>query len=345
MNIKTISAFLFLIPLLVTCTSAPGYKGPKSDHFDGERFFNRTPMTKSFLDYLWMRLSTKREDWPKWVDEKPKEVPADFTDNKSIKAIVINHSTVLLNIDGTIVLTDPIYADRASPFSWYGPKRVREPAIKFEDLPKIDVILISHNHYDHLNITTLQRLAKRDRPLILAGLGNDLLFKEYNIGNNKDLDWNQSVQFKNLKFTFTYSQHWSARGLFDRRKTLWGGFVIESLLGNVFFAGDTGYSSHFKEQGEKYGPFELALIPIGGYEARYFMKFSHINPEEAVKAHLELRSKKSLGIHFGTFQLTNEKIDQPKIDLNLARIRLKVLKEQFFAPQFGKVYNMVSPKE
>lgn len=340
---KNALLLFFVLPFLFTCTSAPEYQGPKSDHFDGERFFNRIPMTKTFWDYLGMRIKTKQEDWPKWIDTKPQALPKNFQDKNSIKAIFINHSTVLLNIGGTIIITDPTYAKKASPFSWYGPKRVHLPGIKFDDLPKIDVILISHNHYDHLDIPTIKRLAKRDQPLILAGLGNNLLFKKNKISRGEDLDWNQTKIFKDLKITFVYSQHWSARGLFDRRKTLWGSFIINSPLGKVYFSGDTGFSNHFLLQGKKYGPFDLAFLPIGGYEARYFMKYSHLNPDEAVQAHLALKSKKSIGIHFGTFQLTNEKRDQPKIDLNLARNRYKVENKHFFAPQLGKVYNKVSP--
>ncbi len=332
--LKNIVLFLFLS----SCTGAPSYKGPISEHFNGKTFENRIPQEKGFFDYWMMRFRTTRQEWPEWVESKQQKIPPEMLSKDVVSATFINHATVLLNIKGTMILTDPIYSDRASPFTWIGPKRVIAPGVAFEDLPKIDLVLISHNHYDQMDVPTLKKLAKRDNPLILAGLGNSLLLKEHGITRVQDMDWNEKFEFNDLTMHFVYCQHWSGRGLFDRRKTLWGSFVIESPHGNYYFTGDSGYSSHFKEQGDQFGPFELSLIPIGAYEPRSFMTFVHVNPEEAVKAHLDLKSKKSMGIHFGTFQLTNESREAPMVDLAKAREKFKIKENVFFAPDFGKTY-------
>lgn len=329
---------LLLLLILVSCTGAPHYKGPVTNHFNGDTFENRIPQTKGFFSYWYMRLTTSRSDWPEWVKSKAQKIPQNLLSKDVVSATFINHSTFLLNIGGIKILTDPIYSKRASPFDWIGPKRVIQPGVRFEDLPSIDLVLISHNHYDHLDIDTLKKLSKKHNPLFIVGLGNSLLLKEHGITNVKEMDWDQSFSFNDLLIRFVYCQHWSGRGLFDRRKTLWGSFVIESPHTKIYFAGDTGYSSHFKEQGELYGPFDLALIPIGSYEARSFMKFSHVNPEEAVIAHLDLKSKKTMGIHFGTFQLTNESRQAPIDELRKARLQYSVKENVFFHPQFGKTY-------
>jgi L-ascorbate metabolism protein UlaG (beta-lactamase superfamily) len=192
--------------------------------------------------------------------------------------------------------------------------------VRFEDLPPIDVILISHNHYDHLDEDTLRSLLARQEkpPMLLAGLGNGSLLTALGTSDQRELDWEDSAFYEDVEFIFTECRHRSGRGLSDQMKTLWGSFVIRTSEGNLYFAGDTGYSPHLSATGQRHGPFALTLLPIGAYEPRWFMKDVHLNPEEAVTAHRELRSSFSIGIHFGTFQLTYEAIDQPIKDLAIA---------------------------
>ena len=317
---------LMVLAMLLTfgltgCTAAPSHEGPGSAHFDGERFHNSEPMDKSSGDMFkfgWGSLF-EAESWPSWVEIEPQVVPQErVTDGLSVT--FINHATFLLQVDGLNILTDPIYSDRASPIQWAGPKRVHAPGVRFEDLPPIDVILVSHNHYDSLDEDTLRRLAAQQprQPLVLSGLGNGKLFQQLGLEDSHDLDWNEGHMVSGVEFVFSECRHRSGRGVGDQMETLWGAFVIKSSRGNIYFAGDSGYGAHFKNTGDQYGPFALALLPIGAYEPRWFMRDVHVNPAEAVQAHLDLRSEHSLGMHFGTFQLTYEAREQPLIELREA---------------------------
>lgn len=336
---------LLLVPVLANCRfSAPGYDGPVSDHFDGEVFFNRhARFSKGLSDVLRWRVLGDRVPWPETVPAEPRELPRSEFLRAKLAATFINHATVLLRINGVTILTDPIYSERCSPVSFAGPKRVRPPGIRFDALPTIDVVVISHNHYDHLDVPTLRRLAQRDGPIILAGLGTRAQLERDGVPGSRDLDWGEELRHKGLGFRFVDCQHWSSRGLTDRRNTLWGSWILEGARADgskrqVYFAGDTGYSPHFKEQGERYGPFDLALLPIGAYEPRWFMAFAHMNPADAVKAHIDLRSKLSMGIHFGTFQLTDEGIDAPLRALAEARRAAGLSELEFRAPKFGETW-------
>lgn len=331
---------LLVFTLLVTltgCVAAPEYRGEPLHNYDGEVFINRTPMIQSVTDMIklgWGSL-TIAEKWPSWVETTQQKVPENDT---GIAVTYINHSTLLIQVDGLNILTDPIYSRRASPFQWAGPVRVHAPGVAMEDLPDIDVILISHNHYDHLDEQTLVDLAKRQEnpPVILAGLGNGLLFDELGLAHHKDLNWNESHDIGNFRFTFTECRHRSGRGIGDQMKTLWGSFVIETPSGNIYFAGDTGYDVHFAEAAEAFGEFELALLPIGAYEPRWFMADVHLNPEEAVIAHRDLKAKQSMGIHYGTFQLTYEAVDQPVKDLAVALDKQGVSEDDFWILAVGE---------
>jgi len=250
----------------------------------------------------------------------------------------INHATFLVQVDGLNILTDPIYSDRASPFQWVGPKRVHAPGVALEDLPPIDLVLISHNHYDHLDESTLLALSRQQEnpPLIVSGLGNGLLFDQLGLSNHRDLNWRESTHLGVVEIVFTECRHRSGRGAGDQMKTLWGSFVLKTSAGNIYFAGDTGYGPHLKEAGDDYGPFRLALLPIGAYEPRWFMADVHLNPEEAVQAHIDLRSERSIGMHFGTFQLTYEGIDRPLLELDSARKKYGVASTQFEVLDVGE---------
>ena len=312
---------LLLVSLLPGCTAAPAFNGPETGNYDGTRFVNRDPMDKSAADLIklaWGSVTTA-SDWPAWVETVPQSVPVTRV-YQGISVTFINHATFLIQVGGINILTDPIYSERASPLGWAGPKRVHAPGIEMEELPPIDLILISHNHYDHLDAATLQQITQRQEqpPLILAGLGNGLLFDKLDLPVHMDMDWQDRVQVGDVEVVFTECRHRSGRGLGDQMKTLWGAFVLKTPAGNIYFAGDTGYGPHFSEAGEQYGPFRLALLPIGAYEPRWFMADVHLDPEEAVQAHLDLRSEHSIGMHFGTFQLTYEGIDDPVVDLSVA---------------------------
>jgi L-ascorbate metabolism protein UlaG (beta-lactamase superfamily) len=315
-------ALLFILStLLASCVAGPIYEGGKLDNFNGSVFVNRDPLDQDPLDMLslgWGSL-TKAKQWPTWIEHDVGERPPTRV-NEGIRVTYINHATTLIQVDGLNILTDPIYSDRASPFSFAGPKRVRAPGIKMEDLPPIDVILISHNHYDHLDTATLTQLASQQDsdPLVLAGLGVGQLLSEIGMNRHIDMQWGQVEALGGLEFAVVECRHRSGRGIADQMKTLWGSFVIKSPSGAIYFAGDTGYGPHLKEHGDQYGPFELSILPIGAYEPRWFMAAVHLNPEEAVQAHIDLKSKQSLSIHFGVFQLTFEAIDEPEYDLGIA---------------------------
>ena len=335
-NKKILLTFCFL-----SCTSAPSYKGPKSDHFDGDTFFNKyNHTTKGFFTFLKWRFTSKKGHWPKWIENKLSSKPKKRIDENSLTATFINHASVLIQMGNINIITDPIFSKRTSPVSWAGPKRVRNPGVSFKNLPPIDIVLISHNHYDHLDIPTLKNLVKRDNPLILSGLGNGLLLKENGFSNYKDMDWNDKITVKNTSITFLTAQHWSARGITDRLKTLWGSFLIEKSGKKVYFAGDSGYGPHFLDIGKKYGPIELSLLPIGAYKPRWFMKYNHMSPQDAVQAHKDLQSKQSMAIHFGTFSLGDDAFDDPINELSLAIKENQISPSNFYAPEFGEIKNI-----
>ncbi|MEM8497477.1 MAG: MBL fold metallo-hydrolase [Pseudomonadota bacterium] len=328
--------------LIASCTSAPIYKGETSNHFIDGQFRNSTPMNKGIIELsrLGWGMLTESERWPDWLSIQQSRIQEHRVAEGPVVTF-INHATFLIQVNGLNILTDPIWSKRASPFSWAGPKRVHAPAVELTDLPPIDVILISHNHYDHLDSDTLQTIARRDSgpPLILAGLGNAAYFDRLGLPNAIDLDWEQSHTVANVEFVFSETRHRSGRGLTDQMKTLWGAFVIKAPQSTLYFAGDTGYDAHFKATGDKHGPVNLALLPIGAYEPRWFMKDVHVNPREAVQAHLDLRAEKSIGMHFGTFQLTYEQRDQPISDLADALREAGLSEHQFLVPAPGQRFD------
>lgn len=266
-----------------------------------------------------------RRDRKKWPTFRTTQICVPNLHEKNLTVTMVNHSTVLLQGGGQNVLTDPIFSDRASPFSWFGPKRVHPPGINLENLPPLDAILVSHNHYDHMDVPTLKKL---DSPLFLSGLGN----ATYMPVPTKELDWWESYE----NFTYVPAEHFSARGLFDRNRALWGGFLMKLGEDLIYFAGDTGYGSHFKEIKKRYGSPKLALLPIGAYEPRWFMQPVHMNPEEALKAHDDLGAETSVGIHWGTFQLTDEGLYDPVDELN----RLKLPQQNFIILNPGETLRL-----
>lgn len=307
-----------------------------SDHFDGARFFNPgVNLDKSLGDLLRWRWTGQRTPWPKHQAIAPTSVPPASARRGEILVTLVGHSTVLVQVEGCNILTDPMFSNRASPFSFVGPQRARAPGIAFDDLPRIDLVLLSHNHYDHLDLPTLLRLRDRGPPVILTGLGNGTLLARHGIGNVIELDWWQAcTPARDIDVTYVPAQHWSSRTPFDRRRALWGGHVVETAAGRLFFAGDTGYGPHLKEIGKLFEP-DIALLPIGAYEPRWFMSGQHMNPSDAVRAHRDLGANLSLGIHWGTFQLTDEAIDAPLRALVSARQDARIPDDAFLAPEPG----------
>jgi L-ascorbate metabolism protein UlaG (beta-lactamase superfamily) len=254
----------------------------------------------------------------------------------------IGHATALVQIGTLRFLTDPHFSERASPVQWAGPKRHQAPGVALADLPHIDVVLISHNHYDHLDENSVRALNAQQggAPLFVVPLGLERWFADIGIKNVRALDWWDRADVAGGSVILTPVQHWSRRTLSDDNQSLWGGYVVEGKSNDVsrrvFFAGDTGYSAqHFRDIGAKLGPIDLALIPIGAYEPRWFMQTQHVNPEEAVQIHRDLRARFSLGIHWGTFQLTDEPLDAAVADLASARAKLGVRDDEFIVLRHG----------
>jgi L-ascorbate metabolism protein UlaG (beta-lactamase superfamily) len=299
------------------------YSGPPSDHFDGEHFYNPPfgqPRVGAGL-FQWLA-NRQPGPWRKWVDAAPGPIPPERVDNGAIRATFIGHSTVLLQFEGLNVLLDPIWSKRASPLSFVGPKRHRPPGIRFEHLPKIHLVLQSHDHYDHFDVPTLRRIASQWKPNFAVPLGVAPRLVSKKIAKTSqiaELDWWQPAQFSDsIRITAIPARHFSGRGLRDRNRTLWAGYVIESPSGTILFAGDTAYGPHFAEIAARFPKIRLALIPIGAYRPQWFMGPVHISPSDAVRAHKEVGAATSIGIHFGTFHLADDGEDEPVTELQRA---------------------------
>ena len=246
----------------------------------------------------------------------------------------VNHSTFLIQLGNFNILTDPVWSNRVSPFKWLGPQRMRPPGIKFGELPDIHLVLISHNHYDHLDVSTLIKIHKKFNPLIITPLGVSKLLLQKGIDNCIEMDWWQNQKINDQsEIVCVPALHFSGRGMFDRDKTLWAGFIIKSTFGNIYFAGDTGYGDIFKQIGKEYGPINLAILPIGAYLPQWFMSPIHTSPEEAVKIHLDLQADKSVAMHFGTFPLADDGMWQPQEDLKKEKEKYQV--DNFYVLEEG----------
>jgi L-ascorbate metabolism protein UlaG (beta-lactamase superfamily) len=289
-------------------------------HFDGKRFYNPdAPQARGLLDVLRWKLTSRPEPSPSFISDVEPSVPPRRVEGSGLRTTLVNHSTVLLQQRGCNILTDPIWSERASPLSWIGPRRRRKPGVSWEDLPRIDAVLISHNHYDHLDLPTLRRLAARgDSTFIVPARGARLLRSE-NIGPTHELDWGEALSLPGSLPGFTIhcvpALHFSSRRLYDRNKTLWCGYVIECPERLIYFAADTAFGHHFAQIRKKFGSPHVALLPIGAYQPRWFMSPVHMAPDEAVRAHEILGAKTSIAIHHGTFQLSDDGIDTPKRQL------------------------------
>lgn len=326
--------------------SNPYYRGPKSDHFDGRVFFNpEGKEPNGTLDLLHWLIGREKAEWPaEWPSPHHGTRPAQRIGASDLKVTLIGHATVLIQSESLNLLTDPIYTDRPSPIRFAGPKRTNPPGVAFADLPPIDAVLLTHNHYDHLDLDTIQQLVKRDNPKILAPLGNDTIInKTIAEANVLTGDWGDIIGLNDrVKIHFEPVHHWSARGLRDRRMALWAAFVIETPHLRLYHVGDTGFHEgiNFRAAKEKHGGFDLAILPIGAYEPRWFMERQHMSPEEAVKAAVLAGARNSVGHHWGTFQLTDEPIGEPREKLNAALAEADIEQERFLALRPGQVWRV-----
>jgi L-ascorbate metabolism protein UlaG (beta-lactamase superfamily) len=293
------------------CRSAPSR--PPSDHFDGARYFNAAAdAPKGFLDVLRWQWSRSPGPWPDSLPPVEAALPS-APGAGELDVTWIGHATMLVRLGPASILTDPIFSERASPVSFAGPKRVRPAAIPVDQLPRIDAVVVSHSHYDHLDLPSLRALEARFHPWFLVPLGLASLLEGEGLTHVRELDWWTSFEVPGTPLTATLapSRHWSARGLFDRRETLWGAWMLSAQGRSVYFAGDTGYGPHFSEARTRLGAPDVALLPIGAYAPRWFMHDHHMNPAEAVQAMLDLGAAASVPMHYATFRLTDEGIDEP----------------------------------
>ncbi|MDA9561105.1 MBL fold metallo-hydrolase [Gammaproteobacteria bacterium] len=298
---------------------------------------NGVASDKSFGDMLqWIRSDiepeiTKIELSPDW-----QKLNLSEDDNY---AIWIGHSTFLIKKNGVTILTDPIFSKRASPFKNIGPKRLIPPAIPLDAIPHIDIVTVSHNHYDHLDIHSLKKISKKHpEAIFLVPAGDEKLLKRKKIKNVYNFDWWESIEHKGFLITFTPVQHWSKRSLFDRNKSLWGGWFFNHKDYSLYHAGDTGYSKDFIDTKIKLGSPKYAFIPIGAYDPEWFMAESHVNPEDAVQIMLDLEAEKAFGMHWATFVLTDEDTIEPKIRLEKEIMKYKDL--NFISVVPGSIINL-----
>jgi L-ascorbate metabolism protein UlaG (beta-lactamase superfamily) len=288
--------------------SGPHYNGPSSDHFTGRKFVTPNGLERPGPGGLikWM-FHRNHGTWGPYRDAPPGPRPPTRVADGRMRVTFVNHATTLIQMDGLNILTDPIWAERCSPVGFAGPKRVRPPGIRFEDLPPIDVVVISHNHYDHMDLEVLKRLAREHKPRFCVGLGNGALLRNAGVDAVTELDWWQSVDLvPGVKLFSVPSEHFSNRGLFDQDATLWTGYAVQGPSGVAYFAGDTAFGGHYAQIRERLGSPRLAVLPIGAFKPEWFMGPVHMSPRQALQAHRILNPGTSVAMHFGTFDLADD---------------------------------------
>lgn len=339
--ILIITVFLFSFFTTAKCQSRPGIEKPH--HISGG-FKNPNPdFQKKGLSNLF-RWQWERRNLEHSLDPNTYPIfPVQINDGvqlkgntKDLSVTWVGHATTLIQMDGLNVLTDPNWSERCSPISFIGPKRYTPPGIELNNLPKIDAILLSHNHYDHTDLPTLKELSKKFNPKVFVGLGNKKLLEDNGITNVIEMDWWDEIKFEGVGFNFTPTQHFSGRGLFDRDETLWGSFVLVGKSQKVYFAGDTGYYSHFLEIGSKWKEIDVAILPIGAFEPRWFMAPVHVDPEEAAQSFADLGAKYLVPMHYMTFVLSDEKLDSPVPRTYEALKQLGKPRESFIPLKIGE---------
>lgn len=342
-TLATLGLFATALFIADQLLAAPKYIEDDSDHFDGKKFVNPDNAgTHHYGEVLkWWLGGNNKGPWKVYTKEDLPDfpLPESSVDDAKHRITFINHATFLIQINRQNILTDPVWSFRASPYQWIGPKRKQPAGIDFQDLPPIDTVLLSHNHYDHLDITTVKRLKDRFDPQFIVPLGVERYLHNQGIENTIRMDWWDKYGLGNkTKITSVPAQHFSGRGLFDRNKTLWCGYVIESPAGNIYFAGDTGYGDFLKEIRQQFNNIHTAILPIGAYKPRWFMQTIHMSPEEAVMAHKDLQSHNSIAMHFGTFPMADDGMHEPVEDLHKALKRKSISKQEFWTLQHGESF-------
>lgn len=344
MRLKILILIKCLILLLMSCSvSHQQIKTySRSEQFNGNFFININNVDMNDeRDLISWFLEIDNKKWTKWINTEYEKTVINRTESGELVVTFINHSTLLIQCDGINILTDPVWSDYVGPLPYLGLKRHRNPGMRFEDLPPIDYVILSHNHYDHFDLPTLIRLKEKFNPTILVPLGDKEILIENNFEKVIELDWWEEVKLKNNQsIFFVPAQHSSQRGLFDRYHSLWGGYVITSEGGPIYFAGDTGFGPHFYQIKEKFGRMRLSLLPIGAYKPEILLKKFHISPKEAVDAHLILESQYSVGIHWGTFKQTIEDYYDPVKDLEKAKKERILNNTKFIVLKHGKAYKI-----
>jgi len=318
------------------------YQGPVSDHFDGYQFFNPgREEPKGLGAFLRWHFRESTAKWPETYPSTFRDQPPKLVDADKMRVSYVGHASFLLQTGGHNILIDPVWADRASPVSFAGPRRVNPPGIEFDHLPRIDTVLVTHNHYDHMDVALIARLWARDNPRIITPLGNDTILRSAVAGLVAEaFDWEAAIPLSAATLVHVEpTQHWSARGAFDRRHALWASFVVESPAGKIYCVGDSGFGEGwaFRRVAKRHPEIELALLPIGAYEPRWFMRTQHMNPDESVQSLLLCGARRAIGHHWGTFQLTNEPIDAPVQALEAALAQHGVEGGRFQAFRPGQV--------
>jgi L-ascorbate metabolism protein UlaG (beta-lactamase superfamily) len=323
------------------------YTGPVSDHFDGVRFFDpggASPKGRREL-LRWLvgrRRRGTRAKWPVWAPSPYIDRPPTRVEGAIWRISYVGHASFLIQTAGCNILLDPVWSKRASPLRFIGPRRVNDPGIAFSDLPPIHVVLVSHGHYDHLDVRTLSRIAAAHRARVITPLGNDVVVRSFDSAIAAEAyDWEERVDIgAGIAVTLVAARHWSARNLSDRNMALWASFVIETPGGRIYFVADSGYGDghYFRSARINHGPFKLAILPIGAYEPRWFMRDHHMNPVEAVQALIDCGAEIALAHHYGTFQLTDEAIDAPLLALEEALNKTGIPLERFATLRPGQVW-------
>ena len=374
MLIRSVLAALLVLLLNTAASAQPSPEAgaglaPAKSHHTADGFKNNYigSVNKGFNDLIRWQTERRERGLPRpAMQPTPAQLPnlaliksyPNGADSPRVPLVTwIGHSSVLVQAGGLNTLTDPIFSERASPVQIAGPKRAQPPGIALAELPSIDVVLISHNHYDHLDQASVREIARQSaaagRPaMFIVPLGFKSWFENLGINNVVELDWWDKYTLRGVEFYLTPTQHWSARGLGDRNQTLWGGFAVFAPELHWYFSGDTGYSKDFvdtaarfagRNMAEQGGGFDVALLAIGAYEPRWFMKDQHINPEEAVNIHFDLGAKRSIGVHWGTFEMTDESLDEPPKALAAARQARGLTAEDFNVMAIGET-RLLAPR-
>ncbi|MES2729767.1 MAG: MBL fold metallo-hydrolase [Pseudomonadota bacterium] len=355
-------SLILCLPLFIACTPHNPHYNPSKAHHTPTGFKNTYPEPERAEGSFWAwRYNAWKEGLPKPPAHPITGVTPDLAyiqNNKTETAVSwVGHATLLYQIDGVNILTDPVFSDRASPLSFIGPKRHQPPGIALKDLPHIDVVVISHNHYEHLDLASVRALQVQagGPPRFLVPLGIEAWFQGNVPGVKLEgadqnvywLDWgdNYAVNGRTapINFDFLSVQHWSKRTFWDRNATLWGSWAITHPSYRFWFSGDLGYSQATQDIGRTHGPFDLAAIAIGAYEPRWFMKRGHVNPTEAIQVMQDVGAKRAIGIHWGTFELTDESLDLPPQDLQKGLQAAGIAPERFQVMRHGETWRGLTP--